>query len=123
MGFASQHEVELFLNEAPVIEQMLKNNGFKIVKFWLDVSKKEQARRFKERQSNPLKLGKMSPIDRVSQDKWKEYCDAEKDIFEKTGDWIIVNSDCKRSARLACMEIVLKQNDYAGKNLHNMNAS
>ena len=78
--------VDLFLSEAPIIEQMLKNNGFKIIKFWLDVSKKEQSRRFKERQSNPLKLGKMSPIDRVSQDKWKEYTEAEQDIFIKTND-------------------------------------
>jgi polyphosphate kinase 2 len=123
MGFATKEEVDLFLQEAPVIEQMLRNNGFKILKFWLRVSKKEQSRRFKERESNPLKLGKMSPIDRVSQEKWKEYCLAEDDIFAKTDSWITVDSDCKRTARLACMEIVLKQNDYAGKNLHNINAS
>ena len=117
MGFASQVEVDLFLHETPVIEQMLKNNGFQIIKFWLNVSKKEQSRRFKERQSNPLKLGKMSPIDRVSQDKWDEYCEAENDIFVKTDSWIRVDSDCKRSARLACMSTVLSQNNYSGKAL------
>ena len=115
MGFASQQEVDLFLHEAPLIEQMLKNNGFKIIKFWLDVSKKEQSRRFKERQSNPLKLGKMSPIDRVSQDKWNEYCEAENAIFAKTQDWIKIDSDCKRTARLACMSIVLNTYQYSGK--------
>ena len=115
MGFATPQEVELFLNEAPIVEQMLKNNGFKIIKFWLNVSKKEQSRRFKERQSNPLKLGKMSPIDRVSQDKWKEYGEAEQDIFYKTDDWTIIDSDCKRTARLACMSIVIGQNNYPGK--------
>ena len=117
MGFATEDEVNIFLQEAPIIEQMLKNNGFKIIKFWLDVSKKEQSRRFKERQSNPLKLGKMSPIDRVSQEKWKEYCEAEAAIFDATQDWIVVDSDCKRTARLACMSIVLIQNNYSGKNI------
>ena len=117
MGFATEDEVNLFLQEAPVIEQMLKNNGFKLIKFWLDVSKKEQSRRFKERQSNPLKLGKMSPIDRVSQEKWREYCEAEAAIFDATQDWIMVDSDCKRTARLACMSIVLSQNEYSGKNI------
>jgi polyphosphate kinase 2 len=115
MGFADNYEVERFLEEAPVIEEMLANNGFKIIKFWLNVSKKEQSRRFKERENNPLKLGKMSPIDRVSQDKWKQYCEAEDIIFANTKNWIKVDSDCKRTARLACMSAVINEYDYAGK--------
>ena len=103
-------------------EFMWKESGMHLVKFWLDVSKKEQARRFKERESNPLKLGKLSPIDMVSQDKWKEYTEAEETVFKHTNKWIRVKSDCKRSARIACMQHVLLSNDYAGKNLDNIGA-
>jgi polyphosphate kinase 2 len=120
MGFAEQGEVAMFLGEAPLIETLWANAGIKIIKFWLDVSKKEQARRFKERENNPLKLGKLSPIDLVSQEKWKEYCEAENNIFALTSDWVRVKSDCKRSARIACMQYVLLNNDYAGKNLDNI---
>ena len=70
--------------------------------------------------SNPLKLGKLSPIDMVSQEKWKEYTEAEVSILTSTPKWIKVKSDCKRSARIACMQYVLGQNDYAGKNIDNI---
>ena len=91
-----------------------------MLKFWLDVSKKEQARRFKERENNPLKLGKLTPIDMVSQDKWDEYTTAEKAIFKHSHHWITIKSDCKRSARIAAMQYVLLANDYTGKNLDNI---
>jgi polyphosphate kinase len=120
MGFANMGEVALFLEEAPILEKIWQDNGIKITKFWLDVSKKEQARRFKEREQNPLKLGKLSPIDLLSQEKWKEYTEAESDIFGHTPNWVRVASDCKRSARLICMQYILLNNDYAGKNLGNI---
>ena len=119
MSFATANEVQDFFNECPVLEN-LWSKKIKIIKFWLDVSKKEQARRFKERENNPLKLGKLSPIDRVSQDKWKEYSQAEESIFLCTDNWVKVKSDCKRSARIACMQYVLLNNDYPGKNLDNI---
>ena len=126
MGFANEEEVESFFVDCKWMELLWvsTSGGICLTKFWLDVSKKEQARRFKERESNPLKLGKMSPIDRVSQDKWKEYTEAENDIFKKTNTpdapWVKVKSDCKRSARIACMQYVLLNNDYSGKNLDNI---
>jgi polyphosphate kinase len=120
MGFASEQEIQGFFNDCPAVEMLWKDAGIRLIKFWLDVSKKEQARRFKERESNPLKLGKLSPIDRVSQDKWKEYTEAEQDIFLCTDNWVIVKSDCKRSARIACMQYVLIKCDYTGKNLDNI---
>jgi polyphosphate kinase 2 len=120
MRFADMGEVALFIMEAPVVEDLWKGAGIKLTKFWLDVSKKEQARRFKERENNPLKLGKLSPIDRVSQDMWKQYTEAEEDILGHTRGWVRVKSDCKRSARIACMQYVLVKNDYAGKNLDNI---
>jgi polyphosphate kinase 2 len=120
MGFADLGEVSMFLGEAPLVETLWANAGIHTIKFWLDVSKKEQARRFKERESNPLKLGKLSPIDRVSQEKWKEYTEAEEGVFMCTDNWVKVKSDCKRSARIACMQYALLTNDYAGKNTDNI---
>lgn len=119
MGFATKDEIQDFFNECPVLEN-LWSQKIKMIKFWLDVSKKEQARRFKERENNPLKLGKLSPIDLLSQEKWKEYTKAEESIFLCTDNWVKVKSDCKRSARIACMQYVLLNNDYAGKNLDNI---
>jgi polyphosphate kinase 2 len=120
MGFATEEDVAIFLDQAPAMENMWFDSGIQVIKFWLDVSKKEQARRFKERENDPLKLGKLSPIDRVSQEKWKEYSIAESVLFNYTNNWVKVKSDCKRSARIACMQYVLLNNDYSGKNLDNI---
>ena len=120
MGFASLDEVQTFFIDCPRVEELWTGGGIHLIKFWLDVSKKEQARRFKERENNPLKLGKLSPIDRVSQDKWKEYTESEEDVFLCSDNWVRVKSDCKRSARIASMQYVLLKNDYAGKNLDNI---
>lgn len=125
MGFATTIEVAIFYSQCYTMEEMWQESGICLIKFWLDVSKKEQERRFKERESNPLKLGKLSPIDRVSQDKWDEYTHAERSILKYTSEdnpWIVVKSDCKRSARIATMQHVLLNNDYAGRNLDNIGA-
>ena len=98
--------------------------GIQIIKFWYSVSKEEQTRRFNERDTHPLKQGKLSPVDLASQTLWDEYTNAKNTMFEKTNTkhcpWIQVKSDCKRSARLACMQYVLLNNDYSGKNLDNI---
>jgi polyphosphate kinase 2 len=120
MGFANMGEVALFIEHVGCMEALWKESGIRLTKFWLDVSKKEQARRFKERLNNPLKLGKLSPIDLVAQDKWEEYTEAEYDVVNHTPNWIVVKSDCKRSARIACMQYILLNNDYAGKNVDNI---
>jgi polyphosphate kinase 2 len=120
MGFSDMGKVALFIEHTGCMEMMWKESGIKLMKFWLDVSKKEQSRRFKERLNNPLKLGKLSPIDLVAQDKWDEYSEAESDILNHTPNWVVVKSDCKRSARIACMQYVLLNNDYSGKNEDNI---
>ena len=120
MEFVSLDEVRTFFIDCPRMEELWASSDIRLIKFWLDVSKKEQARRFKERESNPLKLGKLTPIDMVSQEKWKEYTEAEEQMFSVSDNWIVVKSDCKRSARIACMQYVLLNSDYAGKNLDNV---
>jgi polyphosphate kinase 2 len=120
LGFASESEIERFFEEARRLERIWKEAGIHLIKFWYSVNKKEQARRFKERETHPLKQGKLSEIDLISQDKWDEYTKAKNKMFAETENWIQVKSNCKRSARIASMQYVLLKNEYEGKDLLNI---
>ncbi|HEY5717653.1 MAG TPA: polyphosphate kinase 2, partial [Motiliproteus sp.] len=86
---------------------------------WFSVSKREQQRRFKKRETDPLKQWKLSPIDKESQDKWDDYTRAKEDMFFYTSTpespWIIIKSDDKKRARINCIRYLLDQFDYTGK--------
>ena len=107
MGFSTPDEQEVFLREAPTVESMLIESGLRIVKFWLDVSRDEQAKRLAERHSDPLKALKSSPLDDAAQKKWDAYSEARNIMLQRTSTalapWICVRSDHKRKARLAIM--------------------
>ena len=120
LGFCTEKEVGRFFQEAVQLERIWKEAGIQIIKFWYSVNKREQARRFKERETHPLKQGKLSEIDLISQDKWEEYTKAKNRMFKETKNWIQVKSNCKRSARIASMQYVLLNNDYEGKDLANI---
>lgn len=121
MGFCTQDEYEVFIEQAPQFEEMLVQSGISIVKFYLSVSRAEQARRFEERQINPLKQWKLSPIDLEAQQKWDDYTEAKNAIFEKTDSkaapWIIVKSEDKMRGRVETMRFVLNRFDYPDKDL------
>jgi len=91
-----------------------------MIKFYLSVSREEQARRFLERQRNPLKQWKLSPIDKEAQSRWDDYTEAKEAAFRKTdipeAPWVIVKSEDKMRARLETMRHVLQQFDYEGRN-------
>jgi polyphosphate kinase len=92
-----------------------------VIKFWFSVSQKEQRRRFKEREVHPLKQWKLSPIDKKSLNKWKEYTDAKEAMFAQTdtadAPWTVIKSDCKKRARLNAMRYVLHKLPYANKDV------
>jgi len=104
MGFSTPEQQEVFLRDVPVFETMLLESGLRIVKFWLDVSKKEQAVRLKERRTDPLKVLKTSPLDAAAQDRWDAYTAARDEMLRRTSTpsapWICVRSDQKKRARL-----------------------
>lgn len=120
LGFCTEEQVDQFYRECPQLEKIWIEGGINIIKFWYSVNKKEQARRFKERETHPLKQGKLSEIDILSQDKWEEYTQAKNRMFKETQNWIQVKSNCKRSARIASMQYVLLHNDYEGRDLNNI---
>ena len=119
MGFCTQEEHQEFLHEVPQFEQMLVNAGITLIKFYFSVSKDEQAKRFKERATNPLKQFKLSPIDQQSQELWDKYTIAEYSMFMAShtehAPWTIIDSDKKKRARINCIQHILKQIDYPGK--------
>jgi polyphosphate kinase 2 len=121
MNFCEPAEHLEFLRQTPVLERMLVNSGLRLFKFWFSVSREEQRRRFLERQSDPLKQWKLSPIDLASLDKWDDYTRAKEVMFlhSDTSDapWTVVKSDCKKRARLNAMRYLLQRLPYAGKDV------
>ncbi len=121
MGFCTEAEYWEFIKQAPEFEHMLVRSGIKLVKFYLSVTKEEQARRFAERRSSPLKHWKLSPIDQEAQARWDDYTDAKNATFELTDGpdtpWTIVKSEDKERGRLEAIRHVLNVIDYADKDL------
>jgi len=121
MGFCTQSEYEEFMRQAPEFERHLVRSGVHLIKFWFSVSRKEQRRRFKERQAHPLKQWKLSPVDMASLDKWEEYTKAKEAMFFETdtadAPWTVIKSDCKKRARLNAMRYILHKLPYTNKDL------
>jgi len=121
MGFCSRQQTDDFYREAPQLEKIWVKSGIQIIKFYFSITREEQARRFFERQTNPLKLGKLSEVDRASQSLWDEYTRAKNRMFAltnlKTCPWIIVDGNNKKQARLNAMRYILLKNDFPGRDL------
>ncbi|HNM27273.1 MAG TPA: polyphosphate kinase 2, partial [Saprospiraceae bacterium] len=121
MGFCSQEEYAEFMRQVPEFERNLVRSGITLIKFWFSVSREEQKRRFKDRETHPLKQWKLSPIDRASLDKWDNYTAAKENMFFYTdtsdAPWIVVKSNCKKRARLNAMRYLLHKVPYDNKDL------
>ncbi len=120
MGFCTPAEYLEFIRQVPEFERMLVHSGIRLYKFWFSVTRKEQLRRFKSRERDPLKQWKLSPVDVSSLDRWDEYT-AEKEhmfFYTNTADapWTVVKSDDKKRARINCMRYLLNTLPYGDKN-------
>ena len=119
MGFCNPHDHLEFMRQAPVFERMLVNSDTILFKYWFSVTRPEQLRRFHSRKHDPVKQWKLSPVDVKSLDKWDEYTEARKSMFFNTdtadAPWVVIKSDDKKRARLACMRHFLHNLDYEGK--------
>lgn len=115
MGFSTPAEQEEFLRDAPDFERMLVESGITLVKFWLDISKVEQARRLKARRGDPLKALKVSDLDRVAQARWDDYSAARDTMLMRThtaaAPWTCVHTDHKKRARLNLIRHLLHRID------------
>jgi polyphosphate kinase 2 len=119
MGFCSPAEYLEFMRQAPEFERMLVRSGIRLYKYWFSVTRDEQRERFKARETDPLKMWKLSPIDKASLDKWDDYTEAKEAMFFYTdtadAPWVIVKSNDKKRARLNCMKHFLSTIDYPNK--------
>jgi polyphosphate kinase 2 len=118
-GFCTPEERAYFFNQAPDFERMLVSEGIHLFKFWLNVGRAEQLRRFLARESDPLKQWKLSSIDVEGVVRWDDYSAAIAETLELThsdrAPWTVVRSDDKRRARLAAIRHVLAALPYAEK--------
>jgi polyphosphate kinase 2 len=111
MGFCTKDEHRRFLELCPIVEKFIVESGIILIKFWLEVSDKEQKRRFEARVVDPLRQWKLSPMDLPSRSKWFEYSRARDTMLKATdtkwAPWRIVRSDEKKRARLNCVAELL----------------
>lgn len=118
MGFCTPEQHAQFLKDAPRFERMLADSGVVIIKFWLDISKDEQARRLEDRKTEPLKRFKTSSLDAEAQTRWDAYSAARNQMLEEThsghAPWTIVATDDKKTARLNILRHVLHRLGYPG---------
>ncbi len=119
MGFCTSEEHHEFLREVPEFENMLVKSGIILMKFYFSVSKKEQARRFKKRETDPLKQYKLSPVDKESQKLWDKYTIAKFSMLMASNSdvapWTVVKSDDKKKARINCIKHILSIAEYPNK--------
>jgi polyphosphate kinase 2 len=120
MDFCTPREYHDFLEAAPRFERMLTQAGIRITKYYLDISKKEQARRFKRRHKDPLRQWKISPIDESAQKHWGDYSRARDRMLRETthddAPWYVVRSDDKHTVRLNVIRHLLSKVNHPDKN-------
>jgi polyphosphate kinase 2 (PPK2 family) len=94
-------------------EKLLTDDGVKLIKICLKISKKEQLRRFEDRLQDPYKQWKITADDIRNRSKWGLYRRAYDDLFRETSTyhcpWHVVESDDKDEARRRVLEIVAKE--------------
>jgi polyphosphate kinase len=116
MGFCTEEQYRQFLKLCPTVEQYITDAGIILIKYWLEVGKKEQQRRFEARLEDPLRQWKLSPMDLESFRRWYDYSLARDRMLEATDSrhapWYLVRSDDKRKARLNCISHLLSMIPY-----------
>jgi polyphosphate kinase 2 len=113
MGFCTNGEYESFMKDVGPFEHMLIGAGIQVLKYYLDIRKKEQKRRLRDRRRDPLKHWKTSPIDEVAQKRWDAYTEARDVMLVRTSTplspWIIVRADDKHAAHLNVIRDLLSR--------------
>ena len=119
MGFCTPEEYEKFLKETPRFEKMIASEDIHFFKFWLDIGREMQLKRFHDRRHDPLKVWKLSPMDIAALNKWGDYSDKRdrmlKETHTDTAPWTVIRANDKRRARINLIRHILTTLDYEGK--------
>ena len=116
MGFCTQDEYEDFLSTAPKVEAALVRSGIILIKYFFDVSQKEQEKRFQKRINDPMRQWKLSPMDLESYSRWWDFTKYIDKMMAATdtefAPWYVVRADNKEEARLNCISHLLSVIPY-----------
>jgi polyphosphate kinase 2 len=116
MGFCTDAEYDEFIRTVPVFEQMLADAGINILKYYLDIDRREQRKRLESRHEDPLKQWKISPIDDKAMQHFDDYTKARDTMLRMTSStsapWMGVRADDKKAARLAIIADLMTRVDY-----------
>ena len=120
MGFCTTKEYDEFMKTVNSFEAMLVGSGLRLIKYYLDISKKEQAIRLLDRKQDPLKQWKISPIDQQAQKKWLAYSKARDVMLKNTNNadapWTVIRANDKKVARINLIQHLLATLQYPDKN-------
>jgi polyphosphate kinase 2 len=116
MGFATEQQVENFLQLTPAVEHAIIGSGVILIKYWLEVSMDNQTERFNERINDYVKIWKLSPMDLESHQRWYDFSRARDAMFAATdtdeSPWYVVDSNDQRRGRLNCISHMLSLIPY-----------
>ncbi|MFD8496081.1 polyphosphate kinase 2 [Amycolatopsis sp. NPDC059657] len=116
MGFCTPEEHKRFLQQCPIFERLLVDDGIFLRKYWFSVSLAEQERRFRARIEDPMRRWKLSTIDLESVSRWEDYSRAKDDMFVHTdvpeSPWYVVESEEKRRGRINMISHLLSSIPY-----------
>jgi polyphosphate kinase 2 len=119
MGFCTPEQYEAFFKTVSRFEKLIVQDGIYFFKFYLDIGREMQLKRFHDRRHDPLKTWKLSPMDIAALTKWQDYT-AKRDRMLKETDtddapWQVVRNNDKRRGRLETIKHILGAIDYDGK--------
>lgn len=116
MRFTTEDRVKRFLEVVPPLEGLIVESGITLLKYFLDVSEKEQERRFRRRIDDPVRQWKLSPMDIESYRRWWDYTKAYEEMITATDSphapWWIVDANDKKAARINCISHILSSIPY-----------
>jgi polyphosphate kinase 2 len=116
MGFCTDAQARRFLEQIPGVEKAFVDSGIVLLKYWLEVSEKEQTQRLQDRIDDGRKIWKLSPMDLESYSRWYDYSRARDEMFAASdtpfAPWYVARSDDKRRARLNLISHLLSHIPY-----------
>ena len=125
MGFCTDLQYHQFMDSVNEFEGLLVGSGIQIMKYYLDIDKKEQAKRLQSRKTDPLKQWKVSPIDEQAQQQWEPYSIARDQMLKKTSSaaapWTVVDANHKKLPHLNLIRDLLSRIQYPDKNKQILN--
>ncbi|MQB44264.1 polyphosphate kinase 2 [Rhizobium sp. ICMP 5592] len=119
MGFCTPKQYEQFLKQAPRMERLIVQDDILFFKFYLDIGREMQLKRFHDRRHDPRAVWKLSSMDIAALTKWKDYSEKRdrmlKDTHTDYAPWTVIRANDKRRARLNLIRHILLTLDYDGK--------